>query len=56
LRGRRVLEVAHGTGHLLLDLVGLGFEPVGLDLSLSMSRLAARKLRRVLNGDALPVL
>src|SRR5262245_42103543 len=32
LPGRPVLEVAHGTGNLLLDLLSLGLEPVGLDL------------------------
>ncbi|MGH2522444.1 MAG: class I SAM-dependent methyltransferase, partial [Anaerolineales bacterium] len=45
LRGRRVLEVAHGTGNLLLDMVALGFEPVGFDLSPAMSRITQRKLR-----------
>ena len=55
LRGQRVLEVAHGTGNLLLDLVSLGFQPVGLDASPAMSRLAGRKLRRALGGGrALP--
>lgn len=46
LRGPRVLEVAHGTGDLLLDLADAGFQPVGLDLSPAMGRLARRKLRR----------
>jgi ubiquinone/menaquinone biosynthesis C-methylase UbiE len=46
LRGRQILEIAHGTGDLLLDLTALGFEPVGLDLSPVMGRLAQRKLRR----------
>lgn len=46
LRGPRVLEVAHGTGDLLLDLAEAGFQPVGLDLSPAMGRLARRKLRR----------
>ena len=55
LRGRRVLEIAHGTGNLLLDLVSLGFEPVGLDLSPAMGRLASRKLRRRLSALRLPV-
>jgi ubiquinone/menaquinone biosynthesis C-methylase UbiE len=54
LRGKRVLEVAHGTGNILLDLLSLGFEPVGLDLSPAMSRLAARKLRRRLGVRDLP--
>jgi ubiquinone/menaquinone biosynthesis C-methylase UbiE len=55
VRGRRVLEVAHGTGNLLLDLVSLGFQPVGLDASPAMGRQAARKLRRALGGPNLPV-
>ncbi|MCC7358195.1 MAG: class I SAM-dependent methyltransferase [Anaerolineales bacterium] len=55
LRGRRVLEVAHGTGDLLLDLVGLGFSPVGLDASPAMSRIAGGKLRRALGGPGLRV-
>jgi len=45
LHGRRVLEVAHGTGDMLLDLTALGFEPIGLDLSAAMGRTARRKLR-----------
>ena len=45
LKGRRILEVAHGTGNLLLDLIALGFEPVGLDASPSMGKIARRKLR-----------
>jgi ubiquinone/menaquinone biosynthesis C-methylase UbiE len=45
LRGRAVLEIAHGTGNLVLDLMALGFHPVGLDLSPMMGRLALRKLR-----------
>src|SRR3990172_1432420 len=45
LKGRRILEVAHGTGNLLLDLIALGFEPLGLDVSPSMGKIARRKLR-----------
>jgi ubiquinone/menaquinone biosynthesis C-methylase UbiE len=55
LAGRPVLEVAHGTGNLLLDLVSLGLQPVGLDLSPAMSRIASRKLRRRLASDELPI-
>jgi ubiquinone/menaquinone biosynthesis C-methylase UbiE len=55
LPGRPVLEVAHGTGNLLLDLVSLGLEPVGLDLSPAMCRIASRKLKRRLASDRLPV-
>ena len=55
LRGRAVLEIAHGTGNLLLDLISLGFQPVGLDLSPAMGRIAGRKLKRVLGAPELPV-
>ncbi len=55
LRGRHVLEVAHGTGNLLLDLVSLGFKPVGMDASRAMGRLARAKLRRTLGGPTLPL-
>ncbi len=44
--GRRVLEVGHGTGDTLLDLLALGRTPVGIDLSPFMGRLAQRKLLR----------
>ncbi len=46
LLGTPVLEIAHGTGDMLLDLTALGRAPVGLDRSPAMGRLAARKLRR----------
>ena len=46
LRGRRILELAHGPGHLLIALRQAGYQPVGIDLSPAMSRLAARRLRR----------
>jgi ubiquinone/menaquinone biosynthesis C-methylase UbiE len=46
LRGRRILELAHGPGHLLAALKQAGYEPVGIDLSPRMGRQAARRLRR----------
>jgi ubiquinone/menaquinone biosynthesis C-methylase UbiE len=46
LRGRRILELAHGPGHLLIALKQAEYRPIGIDLSPSMSRLAARRLRR----------
>ena len=55
LPGRPVLEVAHGTGNLLLDMVSLGLQPVGLDLSPVMGRLASAKLKRRLGTPTLPV-
>ena len=45
LRRGKVLEIAHGTGDLLLDLQAQGYPAVGLDLSPRMGRLARRKLR-----------
>ncbi len=54
LTGRPVLEVAHGTGNLLLDLLSLGLQPIGLDLSPAMSRIASRKLKRRLGVADLP--
>ncbi len=54
LRGRRVLELAHGPGHLLVAMNGAGFSPVGLDLSPQMGRLAHRRLRGT--GIPMPVL
>ena len=39
-----VLELAHGTGDLQLDLLQAGYETVALDLSRNMGRLARRKL------------
>jgi ubiquinone/menaquinone biosynthesis C-methylase UbiE len=46
LQGERVLELAHGPGHLLLALAGAGYRPVGIDRSSQMGRQAARRLRR----------
>ena len=53
LREGRVLEIAHGTGDLLLDLHEAGLAPVGLDLSPAMGRLARKKLRA--HGVGLPL-
>ncbi len=44
--GPRVLEVAFGTGALLLDLCAAGYAPVGIDLSPSMIRITSGKLRQ----------
>lgn len=43
---QRVLELAHGPGHLLIALHQAGYRPIGIDLSPSMSRQASRRLRR----------
>lgn len=42
----RVLELAHGPGHLLAAMAARDLTPVGLDLSRHMGRLARRRLRR----------
>jgi ubiquinone/menaquinone biosynthesis C-methylase UbiE len=44
--GGPVLELAHGPGHLLLNMARRGLGPVGLDLSPQMGALARRRLRR----------
>jgi len=41
----RVLEIAHGTGNLQLDLHEMGLQVVGYDLSPAMGRIARQKLR-----------
>ena len=46
LRGKWVLELAHGPGHLLVAMAQRGLSPVGLDLSPAMGRQARRRLRR----------
>lgn len=40
-----VLELAHGTGDLLIDLEKAGYHAVGMDRSRAMGRLARRKMR-----------
>ncbi|MDX1615869.1 MAG: class I SAM-dependent methyltransferase [Candidatus Promineifilaceae bacterium] len=44
--GPRVLELAHGPGHMLIEAARRGFQVVGIDLSSHMSRQAARRLRQ----------
>lgn len=44
--GPRLLEIAFGPGHLLLDLSESGREVFGIDLSTSMIKKASQKLRR----------
>ncbi len=43
VRGERVLELAHGTGHLLNSLRDAGFDVVGMDASTAMGRIARRR-------------
>ena len=44
LNGRDVLELAHGPGHMLLELESRGFRVVGLDLSPAMGHMASKRL------------
>jgi ubiquinone/menaquinone biosynthesis C-methylase UbiE len=44
--GARVLELAHGTGNLQLDLNTAGYRVTGYDLSPYMGRITRAKLRR----------
>lgn len=46
IAGETVLEVAHGTGDLQIDLAAKGYRPVAFDLSPFMGRIARRKLAR----------
>lgn len=41
-----ILDLAHGTGNLQLDLANRGMQSVGYDLSRSMGRITRRKLMR----------
>lgn len=53
LRGERVLELAHGPGHLLVAMKAQGLRPVGLDLSPYMGRVSRRRLRKA--GRSVPL-
>jgi len=44
--GDQILEVAHGTGNLQIDLISKGYRPTAFDLSAQMGRIASRKLKR----------
>jgi ubiquinone/menaquinone biosynthesis C-methylase UbiE len=46
VRGPRVLEIGHGPGHLLIALARSSRQPIGIDLSPQMGRLAQQNLRR----------
>lgn len=51
IRGGPVLELAHGPGHLLVAMAERELDPIGLDLSPNMGRLAQARLRRSGNAD-----
>jgi ubiquinone/menaquinone biosynthesis C-methylase UbiE len=44
--GKRVLELGHGPGHVLLALAHAGYHVIGVDLSPFMGRIARRRLQR----------
>jgi ubiquinone/menaquinone biosynthesis C-methylase UbiE len=46
LKGERVLEIAHGPGHMLVDLSRRGFDVYGIDLSPFMGRQAQKNLSK----------
>jgi ubiquinone/menaquinone biosynthesis C-methylase UbiE len=46
LRPGPTLELAYGTGAFFVEMVEAGYNPVGIDLSPYMARLAAQRLRR----------
>lgn len=54
LQGQQVLEVAHGPGHMLVELKNAGYSIMGLDLSKNMGRLASRRLRKA--GMKIPII
>jgi ubiquinone/menaquinone biosynthesis C-methylase UbiE len=54
VRGPQVLEIAFGTGNLLLALTDAGHRPVGVELSPYMIEITRRKLRK--RGLSLPIL
>jgi ubiquinone/menaquinone biosynthesis C-methylase UbiE len=47
IRGQKVLEIAHGPGHMLLELYQAGFQVTGIDLSSQMGRIAKRRVTGV---------
>ena len=46
LKGERVLEIAHGPGHMLVELSRRGFDVYGVDLSPFMGRQARKNLSK----------
>lgn len=44
--GSSILELAHGTANLQIDLQTMGYKTIGLDFSPSMGRIARQKLSR----------
>lgn len=55
VHGKRVLEIAHGPGHMLVALAQRGFQVTGLDLSAAMGCQAQSRLRRTELTTAVPL-
>jgi ubiquinone/menaquinone biosynthesis C-methylase UbiE len=53
LWGRDVLELAHGPGHMLVEMEAGGLQVTGFDLSPYMSRMAQRRLDKA--GVSIPL-
>lgn len=45
IEGKKVLEIAHGPGHMLVALARAGYDVTGIDLSPTMVRMARRRVR-----------
>jgi ubiquinone/menaquinone biosynthesis C-methylase UbiE len=58
LKGAEILELAHGPGHMLVELNGAGYQVYGIDISRNMGRLARGRLHKLgfpialIRGDA----
>lgn len=55
VQGERVLEIAHGPGHMLAELHKRGFQVWGCDLSVAMGRIAHGRLRRANLAQQVPL-
>lgn len=53
LPGEPILELGHGTGHLMLELLRRRLRAIGVDRSAQMTRLARRRLATI--GTPLPL-
>ncbi|MFK7802771.1 MAG: class I SAM-dependent methyltransferase [Anaerolineae bacterium] len=56
LQGPTVLEIAHGPGHMLVEMNQRGWQVSGLDLSPAMGRLAQARLKRLGLDGQVPLL
>lgn len=56
VNGDAVLEIAHGPGHMLIEMHRRGWSVTGLDLSPAMGRLAQARLKQSQLADQIPLL